>query len=402
MLGTDTGTVGRRTSRALTFRAGDVDPAPGTRADREETLVHTRWAPALRCRRIGGAVATALVLGLAGVPGVASADPSPSDDEVVAAEQAVDDAAAEVQQLLEQLGSAQAAVEEATAQAARARERFDAEQAAHQQAEAEAEAADAAAVQAQAELGDAQEDVAGFARSSYMAGTTSPALQSIVTAGDIRQMLERAAFLDIVGEHRTAVLTVVQGARERADEAQDAARSAVAEAERSRQSAEAAWDTAEAARSEAEQVAANLRREQDAVQAELDRARNELVDLQGRLAPPEPAPAPAPPPADPPAGGPQAPAPQAPPPPAPPAPPAPSGHNWDAVAQCESGGNWSINTGNGYYGGLQFSQSTWAGFGGTAYAPRADLASKAQQIAVAERVLAVQGAGAWPTCGRNL
>ncbi len=80
----------------------------------------------------------------------------------------------------------------------------------------------------------------------------------------------------------------------------------------------------------------------------------------------------------------------------------PSAHDWDAVAQCESGGNWSINTGNGYYGGLQFSSQTWAGFGGTAYAPRADLATKSEQIAVAERVLAVQGAGAWPTCGRNL
>ena len=72
------------------------------------------------------------------------------------------------------------------------------------------------------------------------------------------------------------------------------------------------------------------------------------------------------------------------------------------MALCESGGNWSINTGNGYYGGLQFSMSTWSAFGGTAYAPRADLATKSEQIAVAERVLAVQGAGAWPTCGRNL
>ncbi|AJE41055.1 LysM peptidoglycan-binding domain-containing protein [Streptomyces nodosus] len=75
---------------------------------------------------------------------------------------------------------------------------------------------------------------------------------------------------------------------------------------------------------------------------------------------------------------------------------------WDAVAQCESGGNWSINTGNGYYGGLQFSNSTWAAFGGTAYAPRADLAGKAQQIAVAEKVLAGQGKGAWPVCGKGL
>jgi LysM repeat protein len=77
-------------------------------------------------------------------------------------------------------------------------------------------------------------------------------------------------------------------------------------------------------------------------------------------------------------------------------------HNWDGVAECESSGNWSINTGNGYYGGLQFSKSTWAAYGGLAYASRADLASKAQQIAVAERTLDGQGVGAWPSCGRHL
>lgn len=71
---------------------------------------------------------------------------------------------------------------------------------------------------------------------------------------------------------------------------------------------------------------------------------------------------------------------------------------WNLVAKCESGGNWHINTGNGYYGGLQFSQHTWAAFGGTAYAPRADLASRAQQITVAEAVLRKQGPGAWPVC----
>lgn len=75
---------------------------------------------------------------------------------------------------------------------------------------------------------------------------------------------------------------------------------------------------------------------------------------------------------------------------------------WDAVAQCESGGNWSINTGNGYYGGLQFSASTWAAYGGTAYAPQANQATKAQQITVAEKVLAAQGKGAWPVCGTGL
>lgn len=73
---------------------------------------------------------------------------------------------------------------------------------------------------------------------------------------------------------------------------------------------------------------------------------------------------------------------------------------WDAVAQCESTGNWSINTGNGYYGGLQFDQATWNAYGGTQYASRADLATKAEQIAIAEKVLqGPQGPGAWPVCG---
>ncbi|WP_443077653.1 transglycosylase family protein [Streptomyces sp. SP17BM10] len=71
---------------------------------------------------------------------------------------------------------------------------------------------------------------------------------------------------------------------------------------------------------------------------------------------------------------------------------------WDKVAQCESSGDWSINTGNGFYGGLQFTSSTWAAFGGTSYAPQANQATKDQQIAVAEKVLASQGPGAWPVC----
>jgi len=73
---------------------------------------------------------------------------------------------------------------------------------------------------------------------------------------------------------------------------------------------------------------------------------------------------------------------------------------WDRVANCESGGNWHINTGNGYYGGLQFSYSTWRGYGGGNYAARADLASKGEQIAIANKVLAAQGWGAWPVCSR--
>ncbi len=78
-----------------------------------------------------------------------------------------------------------------------------------------------------------------------------------------------------------------------------------------------------------------------------------------------------------------------------------AGSVWDRVAACESGGNWSINTGNGFYGGLQFAGSTWRGFGGGQYASRADLATKSQQIAVAQRVLKVQGPGAWPVCSER-
>ncbi|MFJ9819742.1 transglycosylase family protein [Streptomyces sp. NPDC101151] len=71
---------------------------------------------------------------------------------------------------------------------------------------------------------------------------------------------------------------------------------------------------------------------------------------------------------------------------------------WDRIAQCESGGNWHINTGNGYYGGLQFSAGTWRAYGGTAYAPTADQASRSAQIAVATQVQRAQGWGAWPVC----
>lgn len=80
-------------------------------------------------------------------------------------------------------------------------------------------------------------------------------------------------------------------------------------------------------------------------------------------------------------------------------PTATSGSTWDALAQCESGGNWAINTGNGFSGGLQFTPQTWAAFGGTGSPQNA---SRAQQIAVAEKVQASQGWGAWPACSAKL
>jgi hypothetical protein len=75
---------------------------------------------------------------------------------------------------------------------------------------------------------------------------------------------------------------------------------------------------------------------------------------------------------------------------------------WDRLANCESGGNWHINTGNGYYGGLQFSEGTWLAYGGGKYASRADLATRAEQIAIAEKLLKSSGWGSWPACSARL
>lgn len=87
---------------------------------------------------------------------------------------------------------------------------------------------------------------------------------------------------------------------------------------------------------------------------------------------------------------------------APAAPVAFDGSVWDKLAQCEAGGNWSTNTGNGYQGGSQFSQSTWNAYGGQSYAPSANQATREQQIAVAEQTRASQGWGAWPSCSAKL
>ena len=78
------------------------------------------------------------------------------------------------------------------------------------------------------------------------------------------------------------------------------------------------------------------------------------------------------------------------------------GETWDALASCESTGNWDINTGNGFYGGVQFNQSTWEAYGGLRYAPRADLATREEQIAIAMATRGRQGWGAWPVCGARL
>jgi hypothetical protein len=316
------------------------------------------------------------VAAVCAVPATAAAAPS---GQLGAAQRAADEAAAEIGRLLTDVGGAQAAIDDASARAAEALARVDEQQRAYDAALVAAQAADAAAQQAQADLADARANVAQFARDSYMAGSTSPGLTSLLTAGNPADVVERAALLAAAGDHRSAVLTVATEAGERADVARVAAQDAVTEADRLRQEAQAALASAEAVRAAAVQQATDLQTAQAAMQTRLDQARATVVALQIQSRPSRSTPS----------STPSAPAPN-------------PAHDWNAVARCESSGNWSINTGNGYYGGLQFSPHTWAAFGGLAYASRADLASKSQQIAIAEKVLAVQGPGAWPTCGRLL
>ena len=340
------------------------------------------------------ALGLAATVALTGAAGTASAAPSsPSDEDVDAATQAAEVVAGQVGQLLEQLGSAQAEADAAEADVARALDQVAVQQRAAEVADADARRAGIAADEARAAVTGAQDAVGRFARVRYMSGATSPLLEGLLTADGPAQVLERAALLEFAGDDRAAVLTRVRAAQRQADDAEAAARRAAAVADESRRSAEGALASAETARAAAAQQVAELQTAQAGMQARLDEARTTLVTMQRQQAASRQSRAPAPPPSAP-----------APPAPAPgPAPPPPSSaHDWDAVALCESGGNWSINTGNGYYGGLQFSSSTWLSFGGGAYASRADLATKAQQIAVAEQVLAVQGPGAWPTCGRSL
>jgi len=90
------------------------------------------------------------------------------------------------------------------------------------------------------------------------------------------------------------------------------------------------------------------------------------------------------------------------PPPVAASPPAPASGVWARLAQCESTSNWGANTGNGFFGGIQFDRQTWLAYGGAAYAPRADLATPAQQIAVAQRLAAARGFQPWPACSRAL
>ena len=219
----------------------------------------------------------------------------------------------------------------------------------------------------------ARDALGRFARSSYMAGSTSPVLEGLLTAGGPAQMMERAALLDAAGQPPVRRPEVARRPGSVPPTAQAAAQRAVDRGDRGpRRRRRTRWRAAEAAaRRRGAAGRRPARRAQDAAAGAAEPGTDH-------------------------AGGPAAPAAAAAPPglrPAaqtarrrPPSRPARHrrrrrrpAHDWDAVAQCESGGNWSINTGNGYYGGLQFSAVDLGRLRRPAYAPRADLATRASR-----------------------
>jgi hypothetical protein len=211
-------------------------------------------------------------------------------------------------------------------------------------------------------------------------------MRALLTSGGPAELLERTALLDAVGRSRSDVLNRLTVVGRKAADASAASRRALAVAEVAAGRAADELATARHLEADARRQAAAFRAQHATGRLQLHRARTTLVVLQAQRTTARPTATRNPSPSTGSAGpGPQA-----------------AAHDWDAVAQCESGGNWTINTGNGYFGGLQFSQSTWEAYGGAAYAARADLGTRSQQIAVAEKVLAGQGPGAWPTCGRSL
>ena len=346
---------------------------------------------------------------LAATPATAFAAPStPSNGEVSAAQATADHLAAQVGAMLTDLGAARSAVEAADARAAR-------RPAAVGAGPATADEAHAAAA------GRRPRGAAGAGRPRRRAGRPrrvrprqlhgrlhlARSWRALITSGqpgaDAGAGRAARRLRETTAPPSSAAVTVARAAGRQSSRA--AAQGAVAEADRLTAGGRGRPAASAAGRAGCRaQQAADLQAAQAAMQAQLDQARTSLVALQRQRTAAQQAPVAT--------RRPAAAQPRRRPPPTPsgagsdrPAGPAPAfrGHDWDAVAQCESGGNWSINTGNGYYGGLQFSVVHLAGVRRRRLRRRGPTwPRRSQQIAIAEKVLAAQGPGAWPICGRNL
>ncbi|WP_346618916.1 NlpC/P60 family protein [Blastococcus montanus] len=234
-------------------------------------------------RVVGTALAGLVVLGL--TPGVADAAPRrPGDGQVAAAEQQARAIEGRIGDLSGRLTAAQESVDAARATSALALDRYQATQEALEAAQERAATATAAAAQAATELGGARADVAGFARSSYMDGSTYAGAAALVTAGDPGQLIERAALLEAAGSHRTDVLVRVRELKVVADRADVVARTALVEADTLQAEAATTLEIARSAEITARAEAATVAAEQEQLQQELGRAREELEALVGARA----------------------------------------------------------------------------------------------------------------------
>ena len=236
-----------------------------------------RWAT----RVVGVAAVAAVGLGVA--PGAASAAPvNPSDGQLSAAQQAKDAAAAQVGQIEAALSAAQAAADRASAAADIALQDYEEKQAASDEARAAADAAAAASVKADADLGVGRDQVAQFARDSYMQGSTSSGALALMTSGGPAELLERAALLDAVGEHRVDVVAQLTELEEQATAADQVAQQAAVQADSLKAEAAAQLASAQDQESQARSQTDALAAQQDQYEEGLATAAQTLTALQGQ------------------------------------------------------------------------------------------------------------------------
>ena len=234
-------------------------------------------------RAAGVAAVAALAVGV--VPGVADAKPNrPTSGQISAAQQAANAAAAQEGQVRAQLAQAQAALDSATAHAALALDQYEGKQQAYDDAVSKADAAKAAADKAQADLAAAKAKVASFARESYMSGSTSSRMTSLMSADGPAQLLERAALLDAVGDNRSQVLTTVAVVQKQAQSANTTAQAAMGQAAELKQQAQAALQSAQTMQASAVQQQQAFQVQEAAAQSTLQQTQSTLAGLQGQQA----------------------------------------------------------------------------------------------------------------------
>jgi cell wall-associated NlpC family hydrolase len=247
----------------------------GTQVGRQQ------WAGAPWVRRAIGIGAVAVVF-LVSAPGMAAAAPTnPSDSQISAAEQAKQDAAARVGAITAQLASAQAGADAAHQAAQIALQDYEDKQAAFETAKGAADAAAAAAATARTELAEGRDDVAAFARASYIQGTTAPGMTALLSSGGPAELIERAALLDAAGTHRTDVVAELTVLEDQAATADAVAQQTVTEAATLQTQAAESLASAQTQEQSARSQADVLSDQQAGLQAELQQAQQTLYGLEG-------------------------------------------------------------------------------------------------------------------------